>query len=83
MFKKIKDHLDGVEEGYFEHLYHASIYGSKMILGGLGAIAHAICPAICQYTASKTVSALHEQLQERLARARAKENAKNAADQQN
>ncbi len=76
MMKKIKDHLDGVEESYFEHLYHASIYGFKMIFGGLGAIAHAICPAICQYTASKTVKSLHEELQSRIEKAKAKDAAK-------
>ncbi len=75
MLKKIKEHLDGVEEGYFQHMFYAFGYGGKMILGGLGAIAHAICPAICQTTASRVVGELNTELQARLTRAKAKRDA--------
>ena len=69
MFKDCQDHLHCVEESYFTHMRHALGFGFRMIGGGLGAIAHALCPAICQYTASRTVAGLHEELQARLARA--------------
>lgn len=72
MFKKIKEHLFCVEETYFEHMFFALRYGTKMILGGVGAIVHAFCPAICQTTASRVTAELHEELQGRLARAKAK-----------
>jgi hypothetical protein len=75
MLRKIKRHLDSVEENYFQHMFHAFGYGAKMILGGLGAIAHAICPAIFQTTASRTVAELHAELQARLAKAKAKRDA--------
>lgn len=76
MLRKIKEHLEGVEEGYFQHMFHAFGYGAKMIMGGFGAIVHAICPAIFQTTASRTVAELHSELQARLAKAKAKSDAK-------
>lgn len=72
MYKKCKDHLERVEEGYFEHMFHALSYGSKMVAGGLAAIVHAFIPSLFQTTASTITSALHQQLQARLARAKAK-----------
>lgn len=75
MFKKCKEHLHGVEESYFQHMFHALGYGSKMIAGGLGAIVHAFIPALCQTSASRTVAALHDELQSRLAMAKAKRDA--------
>ena len=81
MLKKIKDHLDGVEEGYFQHMFHAFGYGSKMIIGGLGAIAHALIPSICQTTASRITAELHAELQDRLEKAKAKrESGRDAAN---
>ncbi len=79
MMKKIQSHLHGVEETYFEHMFHAFGYGSKMIAGGMGAILHAICPAIFQTTASTITRELNAELQDRLARAKAKRDAGNAA----
>lgn len=75
MLKKIRDHLYGVEETYFQHMFHAFGYGSKMIAGGLAAILHAIIPAIFQTTASKITAELHEELQARLAKAKIKRDA--------
>ena len=75
MLKRIKEHLESVEENYFQHMFCAFGYGIKMILGGLGAIVHAVCPAIFQTTASRVNAELHSQLQARLARAKAKNDA--------
>jgi hypothetical protein len=71
MFKKIKDHLDSVDETYFQHMFHAFSYGLKLIAAGLAALLHAICPAIFQTTASRIVAGLNEQLQSRLTRTKA------------
>jgi hypothetical protein len=75
MLKKIRDHLEGVQESYFQHMFHAFGYGARMILGGLCALIHAICPAIFQTTASGTVAELHSELQARLAKAKARRDA--------
>lgn len=80
MHEKIKDHLDGVSETYFEHMFYAFGYGTKMILGGLAAILHAIIPCIFQTTASNTIAELHVKLQDRLARAKVKRNAEKKSD---
>lgn len=75
MFNKCKDHLEGVEETYFQHMCHALSYGSKMVAGGFGAIIHAFIPSIFQTTASRVTAELHQELQGRLARAKAKRDA--------
>jgi hypothetical protein len=72
MLKKCKDHLESVEESYFQHLTHALSYGSRMVCGGLGAIVHAFIPALFQTTASRITAQLHEELQARLTFARNK-----------
>lgn len=75
MIKKCKDHLECVEESYFQHMCHALSYGGRMIFGGLGAVLHALIPALCQTTASSVTAKLHEELQARLAKAKAKRDA--------
>lgn len=66
MLHDCKDHLHSVNESYFEHMGFAIQFGLRMIGGGLGAIAHAICPAVCKTTGSRTLIALHTELQARM-----------------
>lgn len=72
MLHDCKDHLHSVNESYIEHMFFALRFGVRMIGGGLGAIAHAICPAICQTTGSRVLISLHTELQERMAAAHKK-----------
>ena len=76
MFRRLfLDHPASVEESYGEHFMVAAGFGATMILGGLGALCHAVLPAVCTTTGSDTITKLH-------ARMVAKRNAKRAATTQ-
>ena len=65
MIKKSKEHLDLVNETYIQHLKVAFNVSSLMIVGGLQAIIHAICPAIFQTSASDKIKKLHVKISKR------------------
>ena len=60
MIKKSKDHLNSVNESYFEHLRIAANVGFKMLSGGLMALIHGIVPGIFQTDASNKIKELYE-----------------------
>ena len=66
MLEDSKKHLDHVHESYLQHLCFAACFGVRLILGGLGAIAHGLCPAVFQSVGSRTVFALHDELKARM-----------------
>lgn len=65
MFNKCQKHLDHVHESYFQHLCFATVFGARLILGGVGAILHGLFPAVFQTVGSRTVFALHDALKKR------------------
>lgn len=63
MFAKLfTDHPESVGETYLQHFGVASRFGTKMIVGGLGAVLHAVVPAFCKTSASRTVDGLHAEI---------------------
>ena len=46
------DHPASVGESYAEHATVAGSFGARMILGGVGAMLHAVFPFVCQTTGS-------------------------------
>ena len=60
MIKKSKDHLNSVNENYFEHMVIAFNVGLKMLLGGLMALIHGIIPGAFQTDASNKIKELYE-----------------------
>ena len=46
MIKKSKNHLNSVNENYFEHMGIAFNVGVKMLLGGFMALIHGIIPGV-------------------------------------
>ena len=40
----------------------AASFGGRMIVGGFGALVHAVFPSLCQTTGSRTVAALHARM---------------------
>ena len=60
MIKKSKDHLNSVNENYFEHMVIALNVGLKMLLGGLMALIHGIIPGVFQTDASNKIKELYE-----------------------
>jgi hypothetical protein len=65
MIKKSKEHLDLVNETYFQHFKIAFNVSRLMIVGSFQAIIHAICPAVFQTTASDKIKILHEKVSKR------------------
>ena len=60
MIKKSKEHLNSVNESYFEHMSIAANVGFKMLSGGLMALLHGIVPGIFQTDASNKIKELYE-----------------------
>ena len=60
MIKKSKEHLNSVNESYFEHMSIATNVGFKMLSGGLMALLHGIVPGIFQTDASNKIKELYE-----------------------
>lgn len=56
------DHPQSVGESYAEHFGVAASFGTAMILGGCGALLHALVPALCKSTGSTTITRLHSRL---------------------
>ena len=46
MIKKFKEHLNSVNESYFEHMNIATNVGLKMLSGSLMALLHGIVPCV-------------------------------------
>lgn len=66
MLDKCQKHLNHAHESYFQHLCFASVFGARLIFGGIGAILHGIFPAVFQTVGSRTVFALHDELKKRM-----------------
>jgi Family of unknown function (DUF6356) len=63
MFRKIfLDHPAEVGESYGQHFGVAASFGMAMIIGGLGAMVHAIIPALCKTTGSRAINMLHARI---------------------
>ena len=60
MIKKSKEHLNSVNESYFEHMSIATNVAFKMLSGGLMALIHGIVPGIFQTDASNKIKELYE-----------------------
>ncbi len=55
-----REHLESVNETYFEHMAHASGFGLKLIFAGFACLLHGLFPSLCCATGSKTVKDLHD-----------------------
>ena len=56
----LTEHLRAIDKSYFEHLKDALYYGFRHLIGGIGAILHAIFPFILTSIASDTINDLHK-----------------------
>ena len=56
----LTEHLRSIDKSYFEHLKDALNYGFRLLIGGIGAILHAIFPFILTSIASDTINDLHK-----------------------
>ncbi len=58
-------HPKSIGETYLQHLYFASIFGAKMVAGGLACMIHAIFPFVFQNTGSRMAIKLSEKFTNR------------------
>ena len=60
------EHPSSCSESYGEHLLHAVLFGTKLIIAGIACVTHAILPFLFVDTASNQVKKLNEELNSRL-----------------
>lgn len=56
------DHPASVGESYVEHFGVAGRFGTRMMIGGMGALVHAVLPFACKTTGSRTIAELHAEM---------------------
>lgn len=59
---KLKEHLQEVDETYFEHMAHASSFGFAMVAGGMACFLHALFPFAFVTTGSDAIKTLHDRM---------------------
>lgn len=62
------DHPHSINETYFQHMRFASLFGFKMIIGGLACVVHAIFPFLCKNTGSSFMLKMTHDFIERMPR---------------
>ena len=60
-----QEHPASCNESYGEHLLHAALFGTKLIVAGVACVVHAILPFLFVDTASNQVKKLNEELRSR------------------
>jgi hypothetical protein len=60
--KLFLDHPKSVGESYWEHLYMASCFSGRMLLGAMACFIHALIPGLCVKTGSNTIRELHDRM---------------------
>ena len=56
----LTEHLRSINKSDFQHLKYALYYRFRLLIGGIGAILHAIFPFILTTIASDTINDLHK-----------------------
>lgn len=60
--KLFLDHPKSVGESYFEHLFMASCFSGRMLLGAAACFIHALIPGLCVKTGSNTIRELNDRM---------------------
>jgi hypothetical protein len=65
MIHACKEHLDEVDETYFEHLRAALAIALRLAFASVACILHALIPGICTKSASRRIAAIGNMLEAR------------------
>ena len=65
MLKASRDHLNEVQESYFEHLRAALVISGLLAKGGIACAVHAVVPGLCRRTASRCIGRVCSNLNQR------------------
>jgi len=60
--QRTREHLESVNETYFEHMAHAGGFGFKLIIAGAACVIPGLFPALCCTTGSRAVTQLHDSM---------------------
>ena len=60
--KRWTQHLDDVNETYFEHMGNAMSFAGHMLTGAIACAIHAIAPGLFESTGSDRIKYLHERM---------------------
>jgi len=60
--QRTREHLEAVNETYFQHMAHASGFGFKLIGAGFACLLHGVIPSCCCTTGSRAVTRLHDSM---------------------
>ena len=60
--KRWSQHLDDVNETYFEHMGNAMSFARHMLTGAIACAIHAIAPGLFESTGSDRIKYLHERM---------------------
>jgi hypothetical protein len=65
VFKASRDHLQEVQESYFEHLGAALVISALLAKAGVACAVHAFIPGLCTRTASRCIARVSSNLDRR------------------
>ena len=57
-----KNHLQSVNESYFQHMKHALSFTTAMFFGGICCLIHAFFPSLLQQKGSTIILSLHDRM---------------------
>lgn len=60
--QRTREHLNSVNESYFEHMAHATGFGIKLIGAGIACLIHGLVPGMCCTTGSRAITELHDSM---------------------
>ena len=55
-------HLEEVNESYFQHMRHAARFSMKLAVGSMACLVHSIFPFLCEKTGSAIIAEMHHDM---------------------
>ena len=62
LIRAFTEHPASVGESYFEHLFRAVGFGTRMVCAGLACLVHAVLPFLFVRTGSRTIAELNDRM---------------------
>jgi hypothetical protein len=66
MYNPFTAHPKSIGETYWQHLWHAGVFGILMLIGGVACLIHALLPFLFKQTASDYVFKMTESMVSRM-----------------
>ena len=58
----LTDHLEDINESYFQHMRHAFRFSLQLATGTLACLVHAVFPFLCVKSGSEIIQKLHRDM---------------------